>query len=181
MRIVHGVIFVWVMILVGTSAWGAGLQTRDVQGFIEVMQDLKPLFNDYADEVGDDGDAASTTFLISDWVQGLRGQASVQGVLKKHGYDFDQWAIIATQVTQAYVALKLSHQGQDALDQWQQAKIDIENNPDLPEEYKAQMLTQLQSSMAQLEFLMAASPEDQAVIQPLVPALDTIFEWTEED
>ena len=79
-----------VMLFFSQSAWCAGLSETDVKGFIGSMQELKPYFDQYADETGDDGDGASTAQVVSDWAKSLKEQQEVEGVLKKHGFDFER-------------------------------------------------------------------------------------------
>lgn len=179
MQAVRLFIFMLVTIFAVTNAHAVGLVAKDVQGFIEVMQELKPLFNQYADEVGDDGDASSTAQLMSDWVSGLRAQKNIEVVLKNHGLDFFAWENLAGQVTQAYIAVKLSHNGQDIRGQMRQSLAEIAANPDLPAEYKAQLLEQMQENITQFETIVSASAEDQAVVQPFLPQIDAIFDWQE--
>ena len=175
-------LFAMVLMLVlsaSTAAWCAGLGAKDVEGFIGAMQELKPYFDQYSEEVGDDGDASSTAGVMSDWARSLGQQHEVESVLKKHGFSFESWTTVAQDVTMAYMAVKLGPEGQDVLGQMRQSVAEIESSKDIPAEYKQQMLAQMQQSMAQMEQTLAASPENQEVVKPFIPRLDTVFEWQE--
>jgi hypothetical protein len=143
------------------------------------MQELKPYFDQFAEETEDDGDLTSTSRVISDWAQGLKEHRDVEAIIGKHGFDFDSWAAVSQQVTQAYMALKLGKDGQDVMGQMQQSIAEIEGNTEIPAEYKTQMIAQMQTSMAEMEKMIQASPEDQSTVQPFVQELDAIFEMQE--
>ena len=179
MKLVRVAIFFMVGLLVSQSAWCSGLASKDVQGFIASMQELKPYFEQFAEETEDDGDITSTSKVISDWAQGLKEHSDVEAIIGKHGFDFDRWAAVSQQVTQAYMALKLGKDGQDVIGQMKQSIAEIEGNKEIPAEYKTQMIAQMQTSMAEMEKNLQASPEDQSTVQPYLQELDVIFEMQE--
>lgn len=167
------------VLFVSQAAWCAGLGAKDVEGFIGAMQELKPYFDQFADEAEDDGDATSTSRIMGDWAQSLKGKKEIEGTLRKHGFDFESWGTISQQVTQAYMALKLGKDGADVLGQMRQSVDEIQASKDIPADSKAQMVEQMKESMAEMEKTLATSPENQAAVRPFVPQLDTIFEWQE--
>jgi len=179
MKLVRVAGFFIMMLFISSNAWSSGLTAKDVQGFIASMQELKPYFDQYAEESGDDGDASSTAQLVTDWAQGLKEQRDVEAILGKHGFDLNTWAAVSQQVTQAYMAVRLGKDGQDVMGQMQQSIAEIEANKEIPAEYKSQMIGQMQTSMAEMEKVLAASPEDQVTVKPFVSELDATFEMQE--
>jgi|JTFP01.1.fsa_nt_gb hypothetical protein len=179
MKLVRMAGLLMVALLLSQSAWCSGLSAKDVQGFIASMQELKPYFDQFAEETQDDGDLASTSRVVGDWAQGLKERGEVEAIIGKHGFDFDRWAAVSQQVTQAYMALKLGKDGQDVMGQMRQSIAEIETNKDIPAEYKSQMIAQMQASMAEMEKVLEASPEDQGAVRPFVSDLDAIFEMQE--
>ena len=177
MRLWRVLVMLPAFLLVSQSVWCAGLGAKQVEGFIGAMQELKPYFDQYADEAEDDGDATSTSRLMGDWARSLKDQREVEGMLKKHGFNVESWSEVSQQVTQAYMAVKLGKDGEDVLGQMQQSLDEISSNKDIPAEYKAQMLEQMKQSMAEMEKTLATSPENQEAVRPFLPQLDTIFEW----
>jgi hypothetical protein len=161
------------------AAWCAGLATADVEGFIGAMQDLKPYFDAYAAEAGDDGDATSMAGIMGDWAGSLGQQQELKGILGKHGFNFETWPLVAQQVTQAYLAVKLGADGEDVLGQMRQSMAEIESSKDIPAEYRSQMLEQMKQSLAEMEETLAASPDSQEVVRPFLPQLDSVFGWQE--
>jgi len=171
--------FFIMMLFFSSNAWCSGLTAKDVQGFIASMHELKPYFDQYAEESGDDGDASNTAQVVTDWAQGLKEQRDVEAILGKHGFDFNTWGTVSQQVAQAYMAVRLGKDGQDVMRQMPQTIAEIESNKEIPAEYKSQMIAQMQTSMAEMEKVLAASPEDQVTVKPFVSELDAIFEMQE--
>lgn len=168
-----------VILFFSSTAWSSGLTAKDVQGFIASMQELKPYYDQYTEETEDDGDATSTAQVVTDWASGLKERAEVEGILKKHGFDFESWSMVAQQVTQAFMAVRLGKDGQDVMGQMQQSMAEIEGNKDIPAEYKSQMIAQMQMSMTEIEKSLNAPLEDQEVVKPFASDLDVIFEMQE--
>jgi hypothetical protein len=179
MFLVRLFVTLWVLLLVSTSAWSGTLGGKDVQGFIDSMRELKPYFDQYADETGDDGDASSTAQVVTDWARSLKQQNEFEGMLSKHGFDYESWAAVSQQVTQAYMALKFGKDGKDVVGQMRQSMEEIEANSDLPAETRAEMVKQMRQSMAEMEKTFSASTEDQDAVKPFLADLDAIFEWQE--
>ena len=107
MRLWRLLVMLPAFLLVSQGAWCAGIGAKQVEGFIGAMQELKPYFDQYADEAEDDGDATSTSRLMGDWARSLKDQREVEAMLKKHGFDVESWSEVSQQVTQAYMAVKL--------------------------------------------------------------------------
>ena len=169
--------FTLILMFVAQTAWCAGLSGKDVQGFIGAMQDLKPYYEQYAQEAGSDGSDAAG--VMDDWTMSLQQHHELEGMLEKHGFTAPTWPGVAHQVTQAYMAVKLGEDGEDVLGQMRQSVAEIENSKDIPAEYKAQMLSQMKMSMTQMEKSLAAPAPDQEAVKPYIGQLDTVFEWQE--
>ncbi len=161
------------------TAWAGGLSEKDVKRFVATMEDLKPLFDQYTDEIEDDGDASSTARIVSDWTANLREQRQAEAILARHGFEFESWSTVAQQVTHAYLAVKLGADGEDVVGQLRQNMAEIEASKDVPPEYKAQILDQMKQGMQEFEKLLDTDPADQAAVKPFVADLDRVFEWHE--
>ncbi|NLW82685.1 MAG: hypothetical protein GXY42_13600 [Desulfovibrionales bacterium] len=162
-----------------TPVWSAGLTGAQVKGFVHVMQELKPLFDKYADEIGDDGDAMSTAHIVRDWAGGLQGQTEAEGVLRRYSFDSTSWSAVSQQVTEAYMALKFGKDGQDISAQLQDALRAIEDSSDFPAEDKEQMVARMKQSIEEFERIRNVPQADQDAVQPYLTNLDTIFDWQE--
>jgi hypothetical protein len=179
MKLMRMAVLLMVMLFFSSTAWSAGLTANDVQGFIATMQELKPYYDQYTEDVEDDGDATSTAQVVTDWASGLKERGEVEAILSRHGFDFESWATVAQQVTQAFMAVRLGKDGQDIMGQMQQSVAEIEGNKDIPAEYKSQMIAQMHTSMTEIEKALNAPPEDQEVVKPFASDLDVIFEMQE--
>jgi uncharacterized protein YecA (UPF0149 family) len=179
MRLVRLFGLVMVLVTFSVSAWAAGLSGSQVEGFVNSMKDLKPYFDQYADEVGDDGDATSTAQIVKDWASGLKEQREVMGILKKHGFDQNSWADVSQLVMRAYMAIKFGEEGRNVPAQMAESLKEIEANPDIPAEQKAEIRASMQKGIEEFEQNMDAPEEDQDSVRPYLDQLDAIFEWQE--
>jgi hypothetical protein len=175
MRFCRLTIMAVALVFISSSAWCAGLSGDAVKGFIGAMQDLKPYYEQFAEEAGDDGTDA--TRVMDEWTVSMAQQHELAELLEKHGFTAQTWPEVAHQVTQAYMAVKLGEDGEDVMGQMRQSVTEIENSKDIPAEYKQQMLDQMKMSMAQMEDSLAAPAEDKAAVRPYLPQLDSVFEW----
>ena len=171
---------VFVLILLPAVAQAQELSTEQVRSFVGAMQEFKPGFDQYAEEVGDDGDAASTSKLVADWAREFKWSPEMLSVLQKYGFDAKTWPVTARLATQAYMAVKLGEDGQDVLGRMRHSMREIETSRDIPEEYaeyRAHLLTQMRANIAEMEKTLNAPRKDQEAVQPFIPQLDAIFEW----
>lgn len=179
MKLMRMTVLLTVMLFFSSAAWSASLTAKDVEGFMATMQELKPYYDQYSEDVENDGDATSTAQVVSDWASGLKERGEVENILSRHGFDFESWPVVAQQVTQAFLAVRLGQDGQDIMGQMQQSVAEIEANQDIPAEYKSQMIAQMQASMTEIEKALSAPPEDQEAVKPFLSELDAIFEMQE--
>lgn len=175
-----GRVMVWAaLVLLPSTVWSQDLSTERVQGFVGVMEEFKPFFERYAEDADDDGDAASTAKLVTDWAHEFKCSSDMLTVLEKHGFDKDSWPVVAAQVSQAYMAVKFGEHGQDALGQMRRAVMEIEGNRDISAEDKAQMLAQMKENMAVMEKTLSAPAADQDAVREFIPQLDAVFGWSD--
>lgn len=168
---------VMMFVLYAASAWSADLTKKQVEGFVHSMTELKPLFDSYADEEGDDGDASSTAQIMKDWTTGLRERQDFLAILKKNGLGLADWETVSQDVVHAYMAIKFGKDGKDAVAQMQESMRTLESSPDISEAQKEEILTQMRQGIVEFEEMLSAAPENQAMVRPFLSQLDTIFEW----
>lgn len=180
MRLFQGCMILAVLALLPVVSLAQDLNTEQVRAFVSVMQEFKPLFDQYAEEVEDDGDAASTSRLVADWAREFKWTPEMLSVLRKYGFDEKTWPDVAGQTTQAYMAVKLGEDGQDVLGQMRRSVQEIENSQDIPEEYaeyREHLIAQMQSNIAEMEKALNAPANDQEAVRPFISQLDVIFDW----
>lgn len=180
MKAFRGFMVLAVLVLLPVASWAQDLSTEQVRAFVSVMQEFKPYFDQYAEEVGDDGDAASTSQLVTDWAREFKWSPEMLSVLRKYGFDEKTWPVVAQQTTQAYMAVKLGEDGQDVLGQMRQSVKEIETSRDIPAEYaeyRAHLITQMQANIAEMEKTLNAPVQDQEAVRPFIPQLDAVFDW----
>lgn len=160
-------------------AWSATLSEGDVENFISSMHELKPYFNDSESMDEEDETPGDSSRMVQSWVQELSEQHKVESILDAHGYNLESWSVLAQQVVQAYMAVKLGQNGQNVVGQMEESRKAIETSKDMPQEYKAQMLAQIDAGIAELKKNLDAPTADQDAVKPHLGELDTLFEWQE--
>lgn len=172
-----GVIMIFLMFASFVRA--EALPGEHVEGFVNAMKDLKPYFDQYADEIGDDGDASSTAKLVTDWASGLKRHADLMEILEKHGFDEKSWVAVTPLVMKAYMTVKLGAEGRNIPAQMAESLKEIESNPDIPEAQKTEIRDSIQRGIEEFEKSLDAPIEHQDAIRPYLGQLDEIFEWQE--
>jgi len=172
-----GMIFIFLVLPL--MAVAADLSPKQVEGFVGTMKELKPFFDTYSDEVGDDSESTTTSELMSDWTASFKEYKEVQDILKKHNYDMNSWSVVSQQIIQAYMALKLGADGKNVVAEMQDSLKGMESSPDIPAEQKAEIRKQMQKSIAEFEKSLKASKVDQDAVKPFTKQLDELFEWEE--
>lgn len=172
-------LYIMAMILLVWSSLAHALNTQQVENFVNAMRELKPYFDQYADESGDDGDAGSTAQLVRDWAHSLRNQGQFMDGIKKYGFEYTSWQDVSEAVMQTYLSLKLGAAGANVSAQLTEFLKSIEDNPDFSPEQKAEVRASVQQSLTEFEKSLKATPEDQAMVRPHLHSLDEIFGWQE--
>lgn len=170
---------IMILLMFSSFAQASALSGKQVEGFVNSMKELKPYFDQYADEVGDDGDASSTAQLVQDWAASLKEHREVLGILKKHGFDEVSWASVSQLVMKAYMTIKFGEEGKNVPAQMAESLKEIEANPDIPAEQKAEIRASMQKGIEDFEKNLDAPAEDQEAVRPYLGQLDEIFEWQE--
>lgn len=179
MRLARVFGIVLVLLTFSFSAWAEGLTGGQVEDFVNSMKELKPYFDQYADEVGDDGDASSTAQIVNDWVSGIKGDQEILAILNKHGFNESSWATASQAVMKAYMAIKFGEEGKNIPAQMAESLKEIEADPDIPEDQKAEIRASMQKGIDEFEKNVNAPQDDQDAVRPYLSQLDTIFEWQE--
>lgn len=177
MKLFRGFMALVFLVSFPAAVWSQELSEQQVWGFVNVMQEFKPLFEQYAEAADDDGDVASTSKLVTDWAREFTWSPDMLALLDKYGFDRETWPVVASRVTQAYMAVKFGEEGGDALGQMRKIVREIEDSRDIPAEQKEQMIGQMKENMAEMEKTLNAPAGDQNAVRAFIPQLDAVFDW----
>ncbi len=130
-------------------------------------------------ETNDQDNGLSPEVMISELkATGLYSDAAA--LMRKQGFNSpEEWADVQVRIMKATMSLQMEVEAQNTDIQ---AEIDkIRSNPDIPQEYKDQMIAMMESSKQTLEALSNASPADKAAVKPFLGQIMTRLEQMDVD
>ncbi|SFM58085.1 hypothetical protein [Marinobacter pelagius] len=177
-----------VMALFGLFSAGShaeSLSDQKISSFIESLkaaQKLEPEFEELDDQMDAEDDGAMPDFsrLFSDSLDELKGHEAynrLDELARNHGFDnIEQWAATGDRVYQAWMAIEMEQQSPGARQEMNAALAEIENNPQMTAEQKAQMRAMMESAMGAMESASNAPAGDVEAVRPHLDALRAISE-----
>lgn len=100
----------------------------------------------------------------------------IQGVLKQNGYsDADKWAQTGDRIMTAHVANSMAKHKEMTPEAMGAAMQEVQNNPNIPANIRAQMEQAMQGSQAMIKSAQDAPAEDKASVQRNAKVLEQFF------
>jgi len=162
----------------GTQAQGLSDQT--ISSFIDSLKAAEQLsseFEDLSDDMDSQNDGTMPDFsrIFSDSLKELEGHQAygqLEDLVQDHGFgSLEEWAATGDRIFQAWMAIEMEQQNPAARQEMDAAMAEIENNPNMTAEQKAQMRAMMQSAMGAMESASNAPPADVKAVRPHVEAL----------
>lgn len=162
----------------GTQAQGLSDQT--ISSFIDSLKAAEQLsseFEDLSDDMDSQNDGTMPDFsrIFSDSLKELEGHQAygqLEDLVQNHGFNsLEDWAATGDRIFQAWMAIEMEQQNPGARQEMDAAMAEIENNPNMTAEQKAQMRAMMQSAMGAMESASNAPPADVEAVRPHVEAL----------
>lgn len=159
------------------------LTEDQVERFIESMAEVRTWADD-ADELAEmeiDPGAEGITKPFSSALQHMQAQGGLSGletIVHDHGFEsIDQWGRVGDRVVRAFMALEIEREHPDAKAELQEARREIEANPDIPEAQKEQLLQMLEQTAGAMMAMVEDVPEaDRDALRPHMPRLRETLE-----
>lgn len=189
LRIV-GMALLTMFILSAGHAVAETLTEQDVKNFIsslEALQGMEGEFAELADDMNQEPDDGAQTIpdlghLFSDAVGRMEGHPQFEqfsDIVEDNGFDSaDDWGKTGDRVFRAWMAIEMQGQSSAAHQEVANAMAEIDSNPSLSAEQKAQMKAMMQGAMSMME---QASDAPDADIQALRPHMEELRRVTDED
>ncbi|GGC68251.1 hypothetical protein [Marinobacter halophilus] len=170
-------------VLIAPKAFAQNLTEANVRAFLDSLQAAEPVLREHEDELDEFEDGAETTDLSAIFSSGLeqmKGHAmlkDIEKVTKRHGFsDIEQWAQTGDQVFQAWFALEMEAQGPAAQQEMQRALAEIDNNPHMTEEQKAQMRAMMGTAMNTMNAAKDVPDDAKRAVRPFMDELRAMSE-----
>jgi len=162
----------------GTQAQGLSDQT--ISSFIDSLkaaEQLEPEFEDLSDDMDSQNDGTMPDFsrIFSDSLKELEGHQAygqLEDLVQDHGFgSLEEWAATGDRIFQAWMAIEMEQQSPAAQQEMNAAMAEIENNPNMTAQQKAQMRAMMEGAMGAMQSASNAPPADIKAVRPHVDAL----------
>lgn len=97
----------------------------------------------------------------------------LESIVRDHGFDgMDEWGRVGDRVVRAFMAVEIEREHPEARAELEEARREIEDNPDIPEAQKEQLLEMLEASAGAMMSMIEEVPEaDREALRPHLPRL----------
>lgn len=170
--------------LASFNARAENLSDSTIQAFIATMQDTRTLQEKYENTDGwpdpnsEDMDSMpDMSRLFSDGVERMEGTPAYNefgNMVEKRGFDsLEDWASVGDRVFGAMVAIEMKGENPGAQGELAEAMAEIENNPDMSAQQKAQMRSMMGAAMGVTKMADNVPAADIEAVRPHMEALET--------
>lgn len=166
--------------LFSVSTQAQGLSDQTISSFIDSLkaaEQLEPEFEDLSEDMDSQNDGTMPDFshIFSDSLAKLEGHQAygkLEDLVQDHGFgSLEEWAATGDRIFQAWMAIEMEQQNPAAREEMNAAMAEIENNPNMTAEQKAQMRAMMEGAMGAMQSASNAPPEDIKAVRPHVDAL----------
>ncbi|WP_166261734.1 hypothetical protein [Marinobacter salicampi] len=174
-------VLVLALLAVAGSLQAETLTDKRIENFIASLQELKTMESEFQDMGPDMSAGAGKTppdmsKLMSNSMEQIRGHEmydKVEQVVEDHGFDsVEEWSTVGDRVLNAYMAKRMGGEGNEMQNEMSAAMREIQNNPDMSQAQKEQMMAMMGGAMKSVESMANAPEEDIKAIEPHMEALD---------
>lgn len=170
-------------VLLAPKAFAQNLTEANVRAFLDSLQAAEPVLMEHEDELNefdDEAESADFSAIFSSGLEQMKGHAvynDIEKVIKRHGFSsVEQWAQTGDQVFQAWFALEMETQGPAAQQEMQRALAEIDSNPHMTEDQKAQMRAMMGSAMNTMNAAKDVPDDAKRAVRPFMDELRAMSE-----
>lgn len=162
------------------------LSDDNIRAFIASMKDAQTLSDKYegTDQWPDTDSEDMKSMpdmsrLFSDGVEKMKDYPAYdqfEDMVENHGFDSpEQWALVGDRVFHAMMAIEMKGENPNMSQDMADAMAEIENNPDMTAEQKAQMKAMMSGAMGMVKSATNAPQADINAVRPHMGALRTVM------
>lgn len=173
------VVLALMLSLVSFSAHAEKLTDSTIRSFItslEKAQTLAPEFEELNDE--QNIESIDLTRIFSSSVEELKGEDAygrLEDLVQDSGFNnLNEWAAIGDRIYGAWMAIEMADQNPEANQEMQSAMAELENDPNMSDQQKAQMRSMMEAALGVTKMASEASPADIEAVKPHVKALQAV-------
>lgn len=175
------VVLAFILPLLSVSAYAQELTDNRIQSFITTLEKaaaMEPEFEDLNDS--QDKETPDFSRIFSSSIEDLKGQdlyVRLESMVRNHGFkNLNEWAATGDRIYGAWIAIEMADQSPALRKEMESALAEIESNPDISAQQKAQMRTAMETSIGFTQQVSAAPSADIEAVKPHLKALRAIAE-----
>ncbi len=153
------------------------LSSSDVEKFIHSMEELRPYFNEYEENLPDldrDEDDLSSEGVKKAMLEPFAQSQEMSAIVKKHGFSSpEQWAETGSKISRAMMAIIVDEAVANADDYKAKIQADKNMTPEMAENLVAAMA---RSNQEFKEMLSDVSKTDIEVVTPYLSQLEEVLD-----
>ena len=174
-----------ILSLLSFSAHAQTLTDNTIRSFIttlEKAQAMEPEFEELNNQKTNETPDFSRIFSSS--IEQMKGEdiyVRLESMVQNHGFkNLNEWATTGDRIYSAWIAIEMEGQSPALRTEMQNALAEIENNPNMSAQQKAQMRAMMEAGLGFAQQASAAPSADIDAVKPHLGALRDITE-AEED
>lgn len=174
-----------VLALVSFSAHADKLTDNTIRAFITTLEKAQALEPEFA-ELEDDDDSKVPDFsqIFSSAVEELKGEevyGRLEDLVQDNGFkNLTEWAAAGDRIYGAWMAIEIADQSPEINQEMQKAMAELDNNPHMSAEQKAQMRSFMEAGLGATKMASEAPPADIDAVKPHVNALRAVTQDDED-
>lgn len=160
--------------LVSFSAQAEKLTDNTIRSFITTLEEAQSLeLKELNDK--EDTEAVDMSRIFSSSVENLKGKEAygrLERLVKNNGFsNLNQWAATGDRIYGAWMAIEMEGQSPGFNQEMQKALADLENDPHMSDQQKAQMRSVMETAAGTIQMASQAPSADIEAVRPHLKAL----------
>jgi hypothetical protein len=174
-------VLAFILPLLSFSAYAQELTDNKIQSFITTLEEAAAMEPEF-EELNNSQDKETPDFsrIFSSSIEDLKGQdlyVRLESMVQSHGFkNLKEWATTGDRIYSAWIAVEMEDQSPAIRGEMESALAEIENNPDMNAQQKAQMRAAMETALGFTQQASAASSADIEAVKPHLKALRAITE-----
>jgi hypothetical protein len=174
-------VLAFILPLLSFSAYAQELTDNRIQSFITTLERaaaMEPEFEDLNN--GQEKETPDFSRIFSSSIEDLKGQdfyVRLESMVQNHGFkNLNEWAATGDRIYGAWIAIEMADQNPALRKEMESALAEIESNPDISDQQKAEMRAAMETGIGFTQQASAAPSADIEAVKPHLEALRSIAE-----
>lgn len=179
------VVLALILSLVSFSAHAEKLTDNTIRSFITTLEKAQALESEFEDLNNKENiESIDLSKIFSSSVERLKGEDAydrLEDLVQDNDFNnLDEWAATGDRIYSAWMAIEMADQSPELTQEMKSAMADLENNPNMSDQQKAQMRSMMEAALGVTQMANEAPPADIEAVRPHVKELKTITDHNDD-